>query len=173
MRAAALILMLTLSVGCGYNFTGMAPVDMPGDVSRLYLSRVDNPTLEVWLEPYVRTNFRDEFSRRADISWVDREEAQAYVVIDILNYRVSDGLTGAGDRTIRSQVRLDLDVRMYDSRTSDLLWSSGGVHGSGSYFPAHDQASVPGESTPGERQAAREAVEEALRLAADRLGTGF
>ncbi len=171
--AGVLFLFLALSSGCGYNFAGMTPVDMPEGVSRLYLQRVHNPTQEAWLEPYVRSNFRDEFSRRADVSWVDREQAQAYVEIDIKNYRISDDLTGAGDRTVRSDVRLDLEVNMYHSRDDELLWSSGSVRGSSSYYPDPGSSPVPGESTPGERQAAQEAVEQALRLATDRLGTEF
>ncbi len=173
MRIAVLVLCLALCAGCGYNFAGMTPVDMPEGVSRLHLDRVNNPTQEAWLEPFVRSNFRDEFSRRADISWVDREQSQAYIEIDIKNYRVSDDLTGAGDRAVRSDVRLDLEVKIYHSQDDQLLWSSGSVRGSSSYYLAQDQAPVPGESTPGERQAAQEAVEEALRLATDRLGTEF
>jgi len=174
MRLAALLFIcLTLCAGCGYNFAGMTPVDMPEGVSRLHLDQVNNPTQEAWLEPFLRSNFRDEFSRRADISWVDREQSQAYIEIDIKNYRVSDDLTGAGDLTVRSDVRLDLEVNMYHSRDNELLWSSGSVRGSSSYYLAQDQAPVPGESTPGERQAAQEAVEEALRLATDRLGSEF
>ncbi len=170
-----LLVILTVSgaAGCGYNFAGMVPVRLPENVELLNISEVRNPTQEVWLEAYLRSNFRDEISRRAEVAWVDENEAEALVHIQVERLRTSDGLIGIDDRLVRVDVRLDLEIIMFNARTKERIWSSGIVRGTSSYHVAREEIFVPGEPGPAHRQAVEEAVDDALRRATDRLGHVF
>ncbi len=170
-----LLVILTIPgvTGCGYNFAGMVPVRLPANVELLNISEVQNPTQEVWLEAYLRSNFRDEISRRAEVTWVDENEAEALVHIQVERLRTSDGLIGVDDRLVRVDVRIDMEIFMLDALTQERIWSSGIARGTSSYHVAREEIVVPGEPGPAHRQAVEEAVDDALRRATDRLGHVF
>ncbi|GAB1400694.1 hypothetical protein MASR1M66_21490 [Aminivibrio sp.] len=80
---------------CGYSLTANAPIDLPADSTRLYLAKVTNPTTETWLEPMLRSSLRDELTRRGNVTWVGRNEAEATVNVDVRSYSTSDSVKGA------------------------------------------------------------------------------
>ncbi len=167
------VLVLPSVVSCGYNFTGMAPVQLPGAARQLHLSEVQDPTQEAWLESYLRSNLRDELSRRTDVVWVDENEAQALVRIQVARLRTSDGLTGVDDRQVRADLSIDLEIFMHDAQTGELIWSSGSTRGSSSYYLAQEEVLMPEATVPAHRQAIEEAVDDALRGAVNRLRDDF
>ncbi|WP_052507523.1 DUF4136 domain-containing protein [Desulfonatronovibrio magnus] len=169
-----LFLLLTfLTSSCGYNFVGTAPINLPHDKKNLFINFVLNPTQEAWLEPYLRSQFRDEFTRRGQVNWVSEESAEALVTIQINEFRTSDSLTARQDRTVRTTVVINMEAKFLDARTSELIWSSGQATGSSSFFLAAEDASMPGSSGPLQQRASREAVDQAVTRIADRLGERF
>jgi len=164
MRLLCLLLVVSAWTlpGCGYNFAGTAPVTLPQDVRMLYIRDVHNPTQEHWLDSYLRSNFQDEFTRRAEVSFVSEDQAESWIRLEVNRYSTSEELTGAGDAQVRSDIDIDLEATMFDSDTGDQIWSSGSVRGSSSFY-----------EEPEERAAAREAVDEALRRIADGLRQDF
>ncbi len=162
-----------LQFSCGYNFVGVSPIKLPGDMNHLHISLVQNPTQEVWLEPYLRSTFRDEFTRRGGVIWVSEDQAQALVRIDVGQFRTADGLTRERDRTVKANVTIEMEVQMLSAKTGELIWSSGSISGRSSYFLAAEDISMPGTQGPEQRRASREAVDQAVTRVADRLGDGF
>lgn len=162
-----------LPLSCGYNFVGGAPISLPQGVQNLYISSVENPTQEAWLESYLRSAFHDEFARRGSVNWVSEDQAQALVNIEIQRFRTADSLTRQRDRTVKADVSITMEVKMLSAETGELIWSSGNITGRGSYFLAAEDVSAPGAPGPEQRRASEEAVDDAVTRAADRLGDGF
>jgi outer membrane lipopolysaccharide assembly protein LptE/RlpB len=158
---AALAVALVLPA-CGYQLTAQAPIDLPQDSSRLFLGKVVNPTTETWFEPMLRTSLRDELTRRGNVTWVDRDEAQATVNIDVRAYSTSDVVKGRDDVTVKSEARVQMEVSFFDAKTNALIWTSGPVTAAETYRG-------PG----GKRHATEAAIELATRMVADRLSQKF
>ncbi len=155
---AALITIL----GCGYHFSASAPITLPRGVTNTYIQNVENPTVESWIDPYLRSRFQDEFTRRARINWVNPEQAEAFINLSIISYSVSTGLSGAQDQTLRERATVVMEVEFRDQEDGSLLWSSGHVHAFET-FEAGTSAIVAGER----------AIEDAIRRIADRLGADY
>ncbi|MFN2342969.1 MAG: LPS assembly lipoprotein LptE [Desulfonatronovibrio sp.] len=168
-----LFIACTFLASCGYNFAGSSPINMPEDKRHLFISQLINPTQEAWLEPYLRSNLRDEFTRRGQVNWVSLDQAEALMQIEVIQFRTSDSQTGAKDRTVRSTVTLNMDVKIVSASTGEVIWSSGSVTGSSSFFLQNEDRSMPGAYGPGHRKAAQEAADQAITRTADRLGDAF
>ncbi len=168
-----LLLFSAFQVSCGYNFVGASPIALPEGKQHLNITLVHNPTQEAWLEPYLRSVFRDEFTRRGGAVWVSEDQAQAVVHIDIQQFRTADGLTRERDETVKADVTIIMEVKILSADTGEQIWSSGSISGRDSYFLAAEDVSVPGAPGPEQRRASEEAVDQAVSRVADRLGEGF
>jgi outer membrane lipopolysaccharide assembly protein LptE/RlpB len=155
--------MITLLLpACGYHLTAQEPITLPQDRTKLFLSKVTNPTTETWMEPMLRTALRDEFVRRGKVSWVGREQAEATVTLDVKSYTASSSLTGTDETTLKSTATINLVVNFYNARTNALIWTSGPVVASESF-----------RDTSTKRDATGKAVELAVRMVADRMSQNF
>lgn len=160
---------------CGYQLTARAPIQLPEDSTRLYLNKVTNPTTETWLEPMLRGSLRDELTRRGNVTWVDRDQAEATVNIDVRSYSTSDSLKGRDDVTLKSQARILMVVTFYSAKTNALIWTSGPISASESYRGASGSITSTGliQTTSAKREATQNAVDLAVRMVADQLGQKF
>ncbi|HDQ41359.1 MAG TPA: hypothetical protein ENN39_10070 [Desulfonatronum sp.] len=149
-------------IGCGYHFTASAPIQIPRGITHLYIRDVNNPTVESWIDPYLRSRFEDEFTRRAKIAWVSPEDAEAYVDLTIISYSVDTDLAGARDITLTEQATVILEVELRSQLDGSRIWSSG-----------HVRASETFESGTSEIVAGERAVEDAIRRIADSLGADY
>ncbi len=147
---------------CGYHLTANEPLTLPQDSTKLFLSKVTNPTTETWMEPMLRTALRDEFTRRGKATWVERNQAEASVVLNVTSYSASSTLSGADDSTLKSTATIALTVSFYNARTNALIWTSGSVVASESFRGAETK-----------RDATQKAVELAVRMVADRMSQNF
>ncbi len=156
------LLVVFLLCGCGYHFSGSSPITLPQNKTKLYFDRVDNPTQEPWLTPYMRSELREEFTRRGQVSWTEKKKAETMVRVNIKEFTASDSLKGEDDVSVKYQARITLRILMLDADKGNQLWDSGWISGSESFY------------TQGGKQAAsRQAVDNALQKAADELGEGF
>jgi hypothetical protein len=110
----------------------------------------------------LRSSLRDELTRRGQVTWVDRNEAEATVNIDVRSYSTSDAVKGRDDVTFKSMVTIQMEVSFFSTKTSALIWTSGPVVASESY-----------RGTGGKKDATQEAVDLAMRMVADRLSQKF
>lgn len=151
------ILILAVLAGCGYHFSSTSPIVLPGNHRLLYLDRVTDPTTEAWLEPALRSEIRDEFTRRGEVRWVPREEAETLMRVTIRGYSAGSSFKGRDDKTVRRSVTLILTAEMVDAVSGHVIWTSGEV--------------VVQESFTGDDE--REAGHKAVDLAAERLADGL
>lgn len=171
---AVLCIALTLPA-CGYQLTARSPIQLPEGSTRLYLSKVTNPTTETWLEPMLRSSLRDELTRRGNVTWVDRDQAEATVNIDVRSYSTSDALKGRDDVTLKSAASIQMVVTFYNAKTNDLIWTSGPITASESYRGTTETRSSTGalQSNSAKREATQDAIDLAVRMVADNLGQKF
>jgi len=151
--------------GCGYQLSASAPIALPEGMSALYLEGVSNPTTQSWLEPSLRSALRDEFTRRGQVSWVDRQDADGLLKIDILSYTSGTKLENALEETVRSQVVLRLQATISRGSDQTMAWSSGRVSARESFSGAEDG--------PEARDAEQRVVALAVEKLADTLGQEF
>jgi outer membrane lipopolysaccharide assembly protein LptE/RlpB len=162
-RLFALVLLAALLLpACGYQLTAQAPIDLPKDSTKLFLAKVTNPTTETWLEPMLRNSLRDELTRRGNVTWVGRDEAEATVNVDVRSYSTSDSVKGLDDVTVKSEVRIQMEVSFFSTKKGTLIWTSGPIMASESYRGANNK-----------REATQDAVDLAVRMVADRLSQKF
>ncbi|MGE4292056.1 MAG: LPS assembly lipoprotein LptE [Desulfovibrio sp.] len=130
----AVLLAAVFVSGCGYQLAGSGPVNLPEDQRTLCMDSVENPTLETWLGPRLRSELRDELHRRGWTHWVERSQADLLVRVVIDRYSRSTKVSDENDETLRSQANLSMRVD-FVSRVSDkVVWSSGKVSANESYF---------------------------------------
>ncbi len=163
-RISALVVFCTLMMtfGCGYHFSASAPITLPQGVTNIYIQSVENPTWENWIDPYVRSRFQDELTRRAQINWVSPEEAEAFINLIISSYSVETELSGAQDQTLRERATVVMKAEFRRQQDGSLLWSSKNVKSSETF-----------ETGTSEIIAGERAVEDAIRRIADELGEDY
>jgi outer membrane lipopolysaccharide assembly protein LptE/RlpB len=160
---------------CGYQLTARAPIQLPENSTRLYLNKVTNPTTETWLEPMLRSSLRDELTRRGNVTWVDRAQAEATVNIDVRSYSTSDALKGRDDVTLKSEAAIRIVVTFYSAKTNALIWTSGTIRAAESYRGSGGSRTDTGsiQKSNAKREATQSAVDLAMRMVADNLGQKF
>ena len=160
---------------CGYQLTANAPIDLPQSSTRLFLNKVTNPTTETWMEPMLRSTLRDELTRRGNVTWVGQDEAEATVNIDVRSFTTSDSVKGRDDVTLKSEALIQMEVSFFSTKTNALIWTSGPIVASESYRKMNEGQSSSGnqQASSAKREAAQGAIDEAVRMVADRLAQKF
>jgi hypothetical protein len=141
----SLLLAATLALcGCGYTFTGQGP-DAEA-VSRLdpafrkmALVRVENPTIEPFLESRLRSLIRDEFTRRRFIAWTDKDKATSLLTVVIKKYSRSTTVAGQQDQSLKLSTGLTMIFRVHRAGDGALLWDSGEQSQTESFFPGDSE----------------------------------
>ena len=151
MRAARLVVLSALALaclalaGCGYKFTGSSISDeesvnvLPQHYRDLAIVRIENPSVEPWLEPRLRSLIRDEFTRRRLANWVERSKAAAFVTVQIKQYTRSTALAGAQDQSVKLNTGMVWKVRIRRAGDNLVLWDSGEQSQTESYFPGDSE----------------------------------
>ena len=150
--------------GCGYTFTAKTPYDLPEDISAVYLGRVDNPSIETWLEPKLRNELRDELTRRGNITWADEPEAEGRLELTVHNFRSGTKLEDPRETTVRSEMILRMELTLFSAKSRERLAGSGTVSARESFNP---------QDRRDELAARDRIVELAVELAVQRLNQNF
>lgn len=171
----AVLCIALLLPSCGYQLTANAPIDLPQSSTRLFLNKVTNPTTETWMEPMLRSTLRDELTRRGNVTWVGQDEAEATVNVEVRSFSTSDSLKGRDDVTLKSEALIQMEVSFFSTKTNALIWTSGPIVASESYRKMSEGQSSSGnlQSSSAKREAAQGAIDEAVRMVADRLAQKF
>jgi hypothetical protein len=149
MQRLTLALMLFLAAalsGCGYTFTGQAPEGRSEVVSRLdpslrkmVLVRVENPTIESWLEPRLRSLLRDEFNRRRLVTWTDRAQATSQLTVIIKKYTRETSVAGQQDQSLKLSAGMTIVLRVTRASDGAQIWDSGEQTQSESFYPGDSE----------------------------------
>ncbi len=149
-RSLGLALLLATAwtlCGCGYSFTGQGTLGPdPDAVSRLdpafrtmALVRVDNPTVEPWLEPRLRSLIRDEFTRRRFVVWTEKDKATSLLTVTIKKFTRSTVVAGQQDQSVKLSTGLTLIFRVQRASDGAILWDSGEQSQGESFFPGDSE----------------------------------
>lgn len=134
-RFLALMLLVFIVSGCGYQNSATQPNKLPEGFTQIAFGKVQNPTLERWLEPALRSQIRDEITRRGQLTWVDRSKAEALINLKILSLENSNGIRGDKDVTLKYEETLRIQMRITSPVDGRTIWNSGTVEVSESYLP--------------------------------------
>lgn len=135
-----------LLCGCGYHFTGSAPADgtqaasrLAPELSMMTLMRVDNPTVEAWLEPRLRSLIRDEFNRRRLVTWTDKAKATSLLTITIKRYTRSTAVAGEADQSVKLSTGIVATFRITRATNGSIIWDSGELSQDESFYPGDSE----------------------------------
>ncbi len=151
--------------GCGYHMSASAPIALPESMTTLYLEKVSNPTTQSWLEPTLRSTLRDEFTRRGQVRWVEKHQAEGLLEIGIVSFTSGTKLENALEETVRSEIVLQLQATISRKADQTVAWDSGRI-------TARESFNGPKGSTEA-RDAEQRVVDLAVEKLADTLGQEF
>jgi len=125
----AVVLTLALTA-CGYRQASdkSAPFVLPEKARALFITKVENPTMDPDVESILRAEIRDEFTRRGHVTWVDRDKATAYLKIKVNQFTTSTSLTDENDDTVKSSAYIDVDAWITDKDSGKELWHGTASH---------------------------------------------
>lgn len=159
--AVVICAILMLLGGCGYQIAGEQRIAIPDRYRQVFITRVDNPSLETWLEPDLRAGVRDEFSRRGLDMVNSREEATSFLRVKISRFGSTSKVTDSRDQTVKHQAYISIEASLVSKGDNKSIWESGPVELYESY-----EGSDPSS-------ASRLALELAIRRLGDRLAINF
>lgn len=151
------------SIGCGgYRFAADEPLVLPEGSRLLAMEEIDNPTMETWLSPQLRSLIRDEVASRGDVTWTSKADADSLLTVRVLRYTESARIKDDLERTLKKMVEIRIEATLTSTADETVLWDSGPVI-------AHETFLADGELSA----ARSRAVQMAVRELVDRLGHAF
>ena len=140
-KTVFLLILIIFSVSaCGYHNSASEPNSLGDQFKKVAIAKVENPTLERWLEPRIRSLLRDEITRRGQLVWVDRSKAQALFNLRIVSFSDYSRILGDKDKTLKYDRTLKVEMRVVDAADDHLIWNSGNVEVTQSYFKGQEEA---------------------------------
>ncbi len=132
------LISLLFVLGCGYHLATSSPIILPGNITRIYLPPISNPTTYPSLSQLVKSTLIDEFSKRnSSLKWTDKTNAQGELDVEIVDYGSTTAVENANEQTLKLSVCLTIRASLY-SNNSTLLWDSGYVKNC-EIIPSSDQ----------------------------------
>ncbi|WP_432738001.1 LPS assembly lipoprotein LptE [Maridesulfovibrio sp. FT414] len=140
-KKLTLLLCLVFAVAaCGYHNSATEPNRVGEKFHEIAIAKVENPTLERWLEPQLRSLLRDEITRRGQLVWVDKSKAEALINIKIISISSGSRILGNKDTTLKYDKTLKVQMRVTSAADGTLLWNSGPVEVTESYYSGQEDA---------------------------------
>ncbi|MGE4551726.1 MAG: LPS assembly lipoprotein LptE [Desulfovibrionaceae bacterium] len=136
--ALPVLLGLALCLGlsaCGYSLASRGPSALKDNQRKLYLVSVENPSLDTWVGPELRSRLRDEINNRHVARWTERSNAQGLVEVVIDRFTTSETtVTGESDQSLRYAASISVSMHIVSPLDGSVLWSSGSVGASESFY---------------------------------------
>lgn len=149
-NVAALALMALVMVGCGYGFKQQGAGALPEGMTTLFIDKVENPTTEAWLGPALRTLLRDELTNRGGVRWADRTHADGLVTITIHSFTRSSTVKDDNEDTTKYSSKVTLSAVIKNKDTGEMIWSSGQIGSSNTYYGTDSSPSDLADKTSAE-----------------------
>lgn len=163
---ALLLLMGAVVSGCGYGFSPQGPSVLRQQQEQgkgsLALGTVENPTLEVWIEPVLRNKLRDEITSRENVTWAQPDTADMVMDLDIVRYIIDAAIQNREEQTLRYKVEIVLEATLKDAAEGVVIWRSGPVKRIEYFLNDNDRSA-----------AEHEVVQQAVLVLVDRMGHSF
>ncbi|TIH17358.1 hypothetical protein D0S45_06785 [Marinifilum sp. JC120] len=124
---------------CGYHNSATEPNRVGEQFREVAIAKVENPTLERWLEPKLRSMMRDEITRRGQLVWTDKSKAEALFNIRILELSDGSRILGDQDVTLKYDMTLKLQMKVTSATDGALIWNSGPLEVTESYYVGQEE----------------------------------
>ncbi|XPV76780.1 MAG: LPS assembly lipoprotein LptE [Desulfovibrio sp.] len=134
------ILLCVLMSCSGYKQAGEAPIVLNTDERTLAFGEIDNPTLETWLVPEIRSAMRNELNNRGWVTWKSRNSAKTILEIDIVRYTDNANLKGTNDQTLRYASSITAQARLISRIDKTILWRTPEISESQSWYSGEQSA---------------------------------
>jgi hypothetical protein len=129
-RIAPAVWMLLLTA-CGYHFAGSGR--FPADVSRIFVTVIENRSVETGVESVFTNDLIDEFTRKRTASLAqERSAADGILTGTIVSLSVDNISRATVSRGVARRVTGILNLRL-ESPDGRTLWSSGNIIESQTY----------------------------------------
>ncbi len=125
---------------CGYHNSATEPNRVGEQFREVAIAKVENPTLERWLEPKIRSMLRDEITRRGQLVWTDKSKAEALINIRILGLSDGSRILGDQDVTLKYDMTLKVQMKIISASDGSLIWNSGPMSVTESYYTGEEDA---------------------------------
>ncbi|WP_319762286.1 LPS assembly lipoprotein LptE [Maridesulfovibrio sp.] len=140
-KKLVLLLCLVFAVSaCGYHNSATEPNRVGEQFREVAIAKVENPTLERWLEPKIRSMLRDEITRRGQLVWTDKSKADALFNIKVLELSDGSRILGDQDVTMKYDMTLKVQMKVTDATDGSLIWNSGPFSVTESYYTGQEEA---------------------------------
>ncbi|NDV26603.1 LPS assembly lipoprotein LptE [Desulfovibrio sp. JC010] len=140
-KKLALLLCVVFAVSaCGYHNSETEPNRVGKQFREVAIAKVENPTLERWLEPKIRSMMRDEITRRGQLVWADKSKAEALFNIRIIELSDGSRILGDQDVTLKYDMTLRVEMKVNSANDGSLIWSSGPLEVTESYYTGEEDA---------------------------------
>ncbi|WP_320170956.1 LPS assembly lipoprotein LptE [Maridesulfovibrio sp.] len=139
-RLLFLLCLLFCITACGYHNSASAPNRLGEKFHEIAVAKVENPTLERWLEPKIRSMLHDEIIRRGQLVWADRSKAEALISIKIISISSGSRILGDNDATLKYDKSLKVQMKVTDAADGTMIWNSGPVEVTESYYSGQEDA---------------------------------
>ncbi|CCH50043.1 LPS assembly lipoprotein LptE [Pseudodesulfovibrio piezophilus] len=157
-----IFLLPLMLMACGYGFGNAGHSVLARNFRTITITKVENPTMQTWLEPRIRKLLRDELGARSNITWTDdREEADAFLEFKIVKYYRPTAVEGEDDDTLRSTARFEFQAVIKSAVDSHVVWASGTINQSWPFYSGQ------------ESEADKEVTRLGIRRLADRLSQNY
>lgn len=133
-KLTLLLCLIFAMSACGYHNSATEPNRVGEQFREVAIAKVENPTLQRWLEPKIRSMLRDEITRRGQLTWVDKSKAEALFNIRILELSDGSRILGDQDVTLKYDMTLKLQMKVTSSSDGSLIWNSGPLEVTESYY---------------------------------------
>ena len=124
---------------CGYHNSATEPNRIGEQFREVAIAKVENPTLQRWLEPKIRSMLRDEITRRGQLNWVEKSKAEALFSIRIIELSDGSRILGDQDVTLKYDMTLKVEMKVNSSSDGSLIWSSGPIEVTESYYLGQEE----------------------------------
>ncbi len=121
---STIALIFSFFIGCGYRFVGSYALSLPKNAKKLTIEKISNPTTDPTLSQTVRSIIIDEFSKRDNtIEWTTKQNADAKLVVDIVEYSKNTFIEDPDKNTLKSNLCIIVRFYLFD-KEDKLLYDS-------------------------------------------------
>ena len=125
-----LLCLLPVLWGCSYRFSGSGP--LPSDITRIYISVIENKTSEAGIEKYITDDLINEFILRRKDVLSRQEEAEAILSGSIDSIQETPIAHSSQSKSTQRRVVLGLSLKLVDQK-GKIIWVVNGINANQAY----------------------------------------
>ncbi len=127
------LLFFPFLVSCGYKI-GFVNAKFLENKKTFCVVSVQNPTTNLRLSSLIKTSLRDELVKRVGIKEISCDKADLWFYVKVLNYSDITKVESEKETTLKSELNINVDVKVVDRKEKKEVWSISGLSCEESYL---------------------------------------